>query len=247
MTNVIDALSADRGALLDICARLDEADWKSDSGCPGWSVQDLVAHLGALYWAVVDPTQLPDVTGLPTERAQDAYVESRRGLSPAQILADYASVSTQALAVLASFDGLETEVPLGDLGTYPLSMIPVAYSFDHYVHVRADLFAPRGPLAGPPPLAGELRLASALDWVEPALPQQNAGVLSALDGAIEFVIQGPAARTITAGTGTVRARVTCGAPEFMRSITQRASWHGPGVTFTGDAASLQAAQQLKVF
>jgi hypothetical protein len=44
-----------------------------------------------------------------------------------------------------------------------------------------------------------------------------------------------------------RARVSCGAPEFLRSITQRATWQEPGITFTGDAASLEAAQQLKVF
>jgi uncharacterized protein (TIGR03083 family) len=246
MTKTIDALAADRLALLDICARLEEADWKSDSGCPGWSVQDVVAHMGALFWAVVDPTQLPDVTGLPTEQAQEAYVESRRGLSSAQVLADYASVSAQALEVLATFDGQDAAVPLGDLGTYPLSVIPTAYNFDHYVHIRADLFAPRGPLVGPPP-SDELRLAPALDWVQAALPQQNADVLSALGGAIEFAIQGIAARTITAGTGDVRARVSCGAPEFLRSITQRATWQEPGITFTGDAASLEAAQQLKVF
>jgi uncharacterized protein (TIGR03083 family) len=247
MTKAIDAIAADRAALIDICARLEEPDWKADSGCPGWSVQDLVAHLDALFWVMVDPTQLPDVTGLPTERAQDVYVESRRGLSPAQILADYASVSAQALEVLATFDGQDAAIPLGDLGTYPLSVLPTAYSFDHYVHIRSDLFAPRGPLTGPPPPSDELRLGPALDWAQAALPQQNAGALSALGGAIEFAISGPAARTITAGTGEVRARVSCGAPEFLRSITQRATWHAPGVTFTGDAASLAAAQQLKVF
>jgi uncharacterized protein (TIGR03083 family) len=247
MTDVIDSLRADRAALLDIGTQLDEAAWKSGSGCPGWSVQDLVAHLGALYWAVVDPTQLPDATGLPTERAQDAYVESRRGLSPAQVLADYAAVSSRALEVLASFEGLEDEIALGDLGTYPLGLVPTAYSFDHYLHIRADLFAPRGPLAGPPPPAGEPRLGSALDWVEPALPQQNAEVLSALGGAVEFTIEGPAARTITAGTGAVRAKVTCAAREFLRAITQRASWRGPGITVAGDDASLAAVHQLKVF
>jgi uncharacterized protein (TIGR03083 family) len=247
MTKAIDALAADRAVLLDICARLEERDWKSDSGCPGWSVLDVVAHLGALFWAVVDPTQLPDVAGLPTEQAQDTYVESRRGLSPAQVVADYAAVSAQALELLATFDGQDAEIPLGDLGTYPLSVIPTAYSFDHYVHIRADLFAPRGPLAGPPPPSDELRLGPALDWAQAALPQQNAAALAALGGAIEFVIQGPAARTITAGTGEVRARVSCGAPEFLRSVTQRATWQEPGVTFTGDAASLAAARQLKVF
>jgi uncharacterized protein (TIGR03083 family) len=247
MTNAVDSLRADRAALLDIAAQLEEADWKSDSGCPGWSVQDLVAHLGALYWAVVDPTQLPDASGLPAEQVNEVSVASRRGLSPAQVVADYAEVSSKALEVLAGFDGLQDELPLGDLGTYPLALIPAAYSFDHYLHIRDDLFAPRGPLAGLPPAAGELRLASALDWVQAALPQQNAAVLSALDGAIEFAVAGPAPRTVTAGTGAVRARVTCGAPEFLRSITQRATWHEPGVTFTGDAASLAAAQQLKVF
>jgi uncharacterized protein (TIGR03083 family) len=247
MTKAIEALAADRTAVLDICARLEEADWKSDSGCPGWSVQDLVAHLGALFWAVVDPTQLPDTAGLPTEQANDSSVESRRGLSPAQVLADYASVSARALEVLTTFAGQDAEIPLGDLGTYPLSALPTAYNFDHYVHLRADLFAPRGPLAGPPPPADELRLAPALDWVQSALPQQNADVLTALGGTIEFVIQGPAARTITAGTGEARALVSCGAPEFLRAITQRASWQEPGITFTGDAASLAAAAQLKVF
>jgi hypothetical protein len=44
---VIRTLEADRLALLEICAGLTDADWKADSGCAGWSVQDVVAHLGA--------------------------------------------------------------------------------------------------------------------------------------------------------------------------------------------------------
>ena len=83
----IRALEAERGALLETCAELTDADWKAESGCDGWSVQDVVAHLGALFWIVVDPQALPDASGLPTERAQDVYVEARRSLSPAQILA----------------------------------------------------------------------------------------------------------------------------------------------------------------
>ena len=59
----IEALAADREALLKIGAGLGEAEWGSESGCPGWSVQSVVAHLGALYWAVVDPSTLPEVAG----------------------------------------------------------------------------------------------------------------------------------------------------------------------------------------
>jgi hypothetical protein len=52
----IEALAADREALLKIGAGLGETEWGSQSGCPGWSVQSVVAHLGALYWVVVDPS-----------------------------------------------------------------------------------------------------------------------------------------------------------------------------------------------
>src|ERR1035438_9561287 len=74
----IEALRADREALLGIGARLSDDEWKAGSGCPGWSVQDVVAHMGTLFWAVVDPAALPDTSGLATERAQDVCVEARR-------------------------------------------------------------------------------------------------------------------------------------------------------------------------
>jgi uncharacterized protein (TIGR03083 family) len=115
----IKALSADREALLEICAALSATEWAAGSGCPGWSVQDVVAHVGALFWAVVDPSTLPDVADLPTERAQDVFVEQRRSWTAAQVLADYKSVSTQALAALEGLADQDFSVPLGDLGTYP--------------------------------------------------------------------------------------------------------------------------------
>jgi hypothetical protein len=59
MRGAIEALEADRGALLEICAGLGDADWKADSGCEGWTVQDVVAHMGALFWMVVEPTVPP--------------------------------------------------------------------------------------------------------------------------------------------------------------------------------------------
>lgn len=97
MSKATDALEADRADLLRICAGLSEADWREDSGCGGWTVQDVVSHMAALCWLVVDRSKLPDVTGLPTERAQDVYVEQRRSMTPAEVVADYESVSLAAL------------------------------------------------------------------------------------------------------------------------------------------------------
>ena len=46
MNQALAALRADRAALLEICGGLAAADWQAPSGCEGWTVQDLVAHLG---------------------------------------------------------------------------------------------------------------------------------------------------------------------------------------------------------
>jgi uncharacterized protein (TIGR03083 family) len=247
MTMATDGLEADRAALLEICAGLREADWHAPSGCGGWTVQDVVAHMGALYWLVVDRTKLPDVTDLPTERAQDVYVTHRRSMSAQDVLADYESVSAAALPRLASLGGLDFEMPLGDLGTYKASTVPTAYSFDHYVHIRMDLFEPRGPLTGPPPPSDELRLAPALDWVAAALPQQSAEALADLAGVVEFVITGPGARTIEAGSGEPLAQVVMTAPAFIKAITQRSDWAEAEIKPTGDYLTPTTLARLKVF
>lgn len=162
------------------------------------------------------------------------------------MLADYESVSAAALPVLGSLIGQTFEVPLGDLGTYPAEAIPTAYSFDHFVHIRMDLFAPRGPLTGQQPPADDLRLAPALDWAQSALPQQSKAVITELRGSIEFVITGPAARTITVGEGQGErlGRVTLDAPDFLRNISARADWSRTAIEGRLTPADLTA---LKVF
>ena len=170
MLKAIEAVEADRAVLLDICRGLTDEQWQAPSGCAGWSVKDLVTHLGNLFWLVVDAQQLPDTTGVPTERAQEDGVVARRGLSAADVLADYEKVSDTGLTKLAELAALDFELPLGeDFGTYSTKVIPRAYAFDHYTHIRADLFAPRGPLPGQAPPSDELRVGPALDWIEAAL------------------------------------------------------------------------------
>ena len=246
MTEAIEALKADRDALLEVGSGLDDATWKAPSGCDGWSVQDVIAHMGALYWMVVDPSALPDVTGLPSERAQDVFVEARREMGPEAVLADYEIVSATALDVLAGFEGQDFEIPLGDLGTYAASLLPTVFCFDHFVHIRADLFGPRGPLTGQPPPSDELRLGPTLDWIEAALPQQNPEVLSALGGSAEIVCQGPGARTIPIGSGEALGRIVSDAPSFVRWVTQRSTWDDEGVTVIGEQR-LGAVRDLHVF
>jgi uncharacterized protein (TIGR03083 family) len=245
MNAAIEAVRADRALLLNICAGLRPADWEAESGCEGWSVQDVITHLGGVLWAVADPSRLPDTAALPTEAAQETWVQARRGVSPAAVLADYEEASELGLQRLADLAALDLEVPLGDLGTYPAFMLPCAYAFDHYTHIRADLFAPRGPLAGPPPPSDELRLEPTLDWIQAALPQQNPA--AAETGLYELQVTGPGARIITFGTGQAMATVSSDADSFVRWITQRGTWEQLGVQSAGDEPALSAARKLKVF
>ena len=247
-SNAVAALRADRLALLEICDGLSAADWQAESGCPGWSVKDLIAHLAITCWMVVDRSRLPDVSdimALPVEEGQNVWVRSRRNWDAARVRADYEEVSERAAVGLAGLAGMDGELPLGGLGTYPARLAPTAWTFDHYTHIRADLFGSRGPLPGSPPPSDELRVVPTLEWIEAALPQQNADVVTA--AALEFQITGTGARTISFGRGVPKATITSDALSYVRRITQRGGWSEFEVQAVGDDDALSVASKLKVF
>jgi uncharacterized protein (TIGR03083 family) len=243
--NAIEAIRADRAVLLDICGALTEADWRAASGCPGWSVHDLVTHMAITFWQFVDPSRFPDVSGVPAERMNDVNVEARREWNSDKVLADYENVSLDALELMGTLLGLDLEIPLGDMGTYQAAVLPSAWAFDHYTHIRADLFGPRGPLPGPPPPADEGRIGAALDWIAAALPQQNSLAMPAC--TLDLEIEGAGARTISFGHGRPAAVISSGADSFIRWVTQRGRWADLDVRAAGDEAALAVARGLRVF
>ena len=247
MSSALKAIEADRTALLALCQALDDSIWAKDSGCPGWTVQDVVSHMACSFWLAVDPATLPDPAGLPAELAADLYVESRRAMTPEQVVADYESVSSRGLEVLAAVQGQDVDVPLGDVGIYPASVVPTAFAFEHYIHIRCDLFAPGGPLSGEPPASDELRLAPTLDWIKAALPQQNSKLLHGLDKAVEIRLTGISGRTLRIGHDDVAAHITCDSQAFVHWVTQRGTWESLGVGAEGDRAALEIVRRLKVF
>jgi uncharacterized protein (TIGR03083 family) len=248
MNSTLRAIEEDRKMVLALCRQLPKALWTKESGCPGWSMQDLVSHMACSFWLAVDPSHLPDPAGLPAERAADLYVESRRSMTPEEVVADYEQVSQRGLELLASVAGQDFEVRLGDVGTYPASMVPAAFAFETFIHLRYDLFNPDGPLEGEPPPVDELRLAPTLDWIEASLPQQNASLLDALGNTVEVRLDGLCARTLRIGDGTdVAARVTTDSVAFVRWVTQRGTWENLGVRADGDPSTLETIRKLRVF
>lgn len=67
MSATLEAIARERAVVLEVCSQLPDSMWAKDSGCPGWTVQDLVSHMACSYWLAVDPSTLPDPGGLPAE------------------------------------------------------------------------------------------------------------------------------------------------------------------------------------
>jgi uncharacterized protein (TIGR03083 family) len=241
----IDTVRADGDALLAIGADLTDEQWQAPSGCEGWRVQDVVTHLANLFWLLSDPAKLPGLAGLPTEQAQEMAVQARRGMSGPEALADYGQARGPALVKLAELAALDIEVPLGDLGSYPAALLPTAYSFDHYTHIRADLFGPRGPLTVTPLPSGSRRIEPVLDWIEAALPQQNPAAATA--SRLEIKVTGIGARSIAFGSGQPSATISGDALPIVRWVTQRGSFEQLGVQAVGDEEALATARLVKVF
>jgi uncharacterized protein (TIGR03083 family) len=258
-TNAVAAVEAEHAVLVDLLATLAPETWAAPSGCPGWTVKDLVAHLGTLFWRMADPSRLPDTSGLPTERAQDHDVASRATWTPERIVTDYVEAATRVLPVLERLRDVDDPVPLGDLGTFPASMLACGYAFDHYTHIRADLLAPRGPLDVPAPPSDELRMGPTVVWIMAALPQQCAAALTGLAGPVELLLTGPGGGLFVllpsgailsgndARVDTV-ASISCSTTDLVWWSTRRASWSDLDVHTAGDPATLALLRdQVHVF
>jgi hypothetical protein len=257
--DALASIRADHAALLTLLQNCSSATWAARSGCPGWTVKDLVAHLGTMFWRTADPSRLADTRGLPMEVGAERDVASRAGWDEGRVLDDYVEAASRALPVLERLRDVDAPVPLGDLGTYPASMLASGYAFDLYTHLRADLLAPRGPLDAAPPPSDELRLGPTIGWILAALPQQCAATVAALPGAVEFVLTGPAGGHFVlqpgggfvtgddARTDTV-ASISCFTPALVWWTTRRASWSDVGVQAAGDERALNLLhERIHVF
>lgn len=222
--------------VLELAADLPVEAWTAPSGCPGWQVGDVVAHLASRFRQVVDPGSLPQVAG-GTEAENEAWVDERRSLSLEAVVDEFRDCGERAFATLATFQEpqvAETPVDLGDLGTHALAPVADAFAFDLFVHLRADIREPRGPVRRVLPQPDAALLGPVVDWMLAVLPQLAAAILAA--GGVELVLEGPAARRQRLGSGTLPARITSSTSDFVLWGTGRADWRRLPVDVEGDGA-----------
>src|SRR3954449_11280400 len=83
---------------------LTPGEWARAGRCPGWSVQDLVAHTGSNFRVLVEPPDpsAPAPQVETAEQLQELLVAQRRGWSSAEVAAELREFVGPALGALAA-------------------------------------------------------------------------------------------------------------------------------------------------
>ena len=252
----IEGVAGLRACVDDVLTMLEglpESAWRAPTGCTGWSVHDVVAHMGAIFHGIVNPAEMAAAEpGETTEQANERPVAIRRAWTSAEVLEEYRTSAPGALAAIEMMNGPDlAQVPftLSDLGTYPMGMVADALCFDHWCHLHVDIAAPAGPIdLSSLPAPDDLQLSPTVSWMLAGLPQMCPQLVPALARPVRLVLEGPGGRTVdllpadesglvgveAAGDGReVAAVVTSPTKAFVAWATQRCGWRGQ-VTVDGD-------------
>ncbi|WP_018179105.1 maleylpyruvate isomerase family mycothiol-dependent enzyme [Jongsikchunia kroppenstedtii] len=245
--NYVDAIRRERESVLAYCSDLSDKEWRTPSAAAGWTVQDVVAHLGANARAVFGPDGLAVLRTDSIERVADAAVEKRRDWSSQKVLEEYARWSSRLAGlarVIAQTPASRLPIPLGELGRYPVGMLLTgAMVFDQHTHLRHDI-AP--VLDRPIPTSDEARLHVAVTWMFAVLSNQIQRSGSDLPGVpVSFELTGIGGGTwglaadgslsdgaLDSPAITISGRVE----DFPSWGTRRSSWRDANLTLGGDTA-----------
>ena len=207
----VDGFRAEREAILAIAGDLSAEEWLLPSACAGWSVRDVMGHMACTLHGVIDPAFLPDTTQ-GTERGMEPAVAERRTWPIEAVIEEYATYSGQAADVFASVQEpplSETMLPMGDLGTHPMSILASTFLFDGYTHLRNDILAPTGSIERPQPPRDEQRLRPTIEWMLAGLPWMCATALAGVvDRPLVLTLDGPGGGTWTIAPGGDDGRVS---------------------------------------
>ena len=237
----VDGFRAERRAILEVAQGLSADEWMLPSACAGWTIRDVLGHMACTLHGVIDPAFLPN-TDSGTESSMEPAVADRRSWPIETVLEEYETYSEQAANVFESVQEAplsETMLPMGELGTHPMSILPSTFLFDGYTHLRNDILAPNGAIDRPQPPRDEMRLRPTIEWMLAGLPWMCAAALDGVfDRPLGLVLEGPGGGTWTIARGgndgrvvvsedanaDVAATITSSDHDFVIWGTRRAPW-----------------------
>ena len=242
-------------SIADLGATLGEADWKTPTEVPGWTVQDNLVHVTALEWRLLgrpDPDHAvpDDLAHVKNDvgRTNERFVDSRRSRPGAEALAEFEEVTAARSASLhaatpADF-GSPSWTPMGD-GTVR-DLLPFRI-FDAWVHeqdMRRAVDRP-GDLDGPVAATAMERIVGTLPFVvgkKVAPPDGTTVVVDLRDplgGRHAVVVEGRA-RALDAVPSDPTTRIRTDGETFARLACGRLDPAGAlaagAVTVEGDPA-----------
>ncbi|BCK58260.1 maleylpyruvate isomerase family mycothiol-dependent enzyme [Nocardia wallacei] len=137
------ALSEQWDALARLVADLDEKGWRTPTSLPGWTVFDVIAHVvgtESMLLGTPPPRVDADVRGFEHVRNEigalnETEIESRRGRSGAELLAEFREVTDRRRKALAetSTDAWAT-LTESPVGTVPYGRFMQVRLFDCWMH-----------------------------------------------------------------------------------------------------------------
>ena len=248
-----EALEAVRVGIDDALAvfeSLSEEEWQRPSGCAGWRVQDVAAHMGSNFkeTAAPSPPPLEPLPPLPAERLMDLLVAPRLAWSAAEVMAELRTYAPQLIETLRALQQppvATSPLTVADLGTYEMHQLADAYAFDVYCHLRVDVLGPRGPIERPIAPPDDLRVGSAIGWMLAGLPQMQGNAFDFVDHPLALRLDGPGGGdwliaptgdggvAVDPGTGDAAATIRSGSHAFVVWGTKRSDWRGD-VELDGD-------------
>lgn len=157
-TDTLNKLFATWSSIGELCAPLTEAQWKTLTACPGWSVQDVMSHLIGIERVMMglEPTahrSAPhDYVKNPIGESNEHEVDSRRSLTGAQVLGEWSDIVTRRTAALRTADetyfARAAKTPLGPGTVADFLQLRVLDCWIHEQDIRRALNIP-GHESGP--------------------------------------------------------------------------------------------------
>lgn len=244
------ALHAERRDLLAFLSTLDDSEWSAASAASGWSVRDVVAHLGATCRGMFSPGALWSLLSSDDlESANEIPVRRRTSWSAERTLAEYATWSGRTVALLhgSQLPGVRSiRVPLGELGRYRAGSFPAVFAFDWHTHVRYDIAE---AVERAPSPTDDARMNLVVSWILQALEQMGADSTAWLEDRLTLALEGPGGGRWSVqpiGDGRLRVCAEPGltTPATIRGLTTelpvwsttRKPWRDCDIRLSGDTA-----------
>lgn len=197
-------------SMQELCATLTEAEWKTVTACPGWSVQDNLSHiigteraLGGLGGTEHKAQNMQHVKNLIGEM-NEHEVDSRRHLTGAQVLNEFKEIVVARKLFFdsapESYFTAESNTPIGKAPMAAFLSIRAMDSWAHEQDIRRAINKPGNQ--------GSLCAELSVDRLCRTLPMVVGKRAKAPEGSVSAVrITGPVQRNIVIAVKDGRAAV----------------------------------------